>query len=47
MATKPGAADTFLRTIEEREGGWISALFDDEAQRVQQALVRLLEAQPA
>ena len=47
MATKPGAAATFLRTIEEREGGWISALFDDEAQRVQQALARLLEAQPA
>lgn len=46
MATQPGAAAAFLDTIGQREAAWISALFDDEARHVQQALVRLLAGVP-
>ncbi|MBP6851163.1 MAG: hypothetical protein KA164_06140 [Rhodoferax sp.] len=44
MATQPGAAVVFLDTIGQREAAWIKALFDDEARRVEQALVHLLQA---
>ena len=46
MATRQGAVVAFLETIGQREAFWISALFDDEARQVQQALVRLLAGLP-
>jgi hypothetical protein len=42
MARRPGGAEAFLRTIEEREGALISMLFDDELVACETRLAAIL-----